>query len=669
MSSPSSQQPASAIKAPTTSGYHRLRIDYYRSLGSPTGWALSSRDFVVGGRQWRISYYPNGNRPENAEFISVFLCLDSSSPKPAMLQVTITFDDEAKKQSQLRKAPVITIAPGACWGYHRFVKRDDLARSKRIRPDGFFTIRCDVSLIDHFTAQEDEPVFVSVPPSELRRDLGGLLDTGSGGDVVFQVGGEAFTAHRGLLAARSPVLAAALYGPMMEGGGLQGGVAIKIDDMDPLVFKALLRYAYTDSLPPQMQQGELEEEGRAMAQHLLAAADRYGMERLRLLCEAQLCKHIEVASVASILILADQHGCSGLKNACFEFLKSPGKFAAAMATQEYDYLKTNHCALADEVVKGNQAKWMLATVETFMRHRLNSKSILETATREIALHASTSNETPPVFLDLEESLRAKGDMTLREEATLKVLKVVATLGKAISTGAIAAVGYYVPGIVGAKFGEPSLPRLPRFAMAAVTSWFAGKVMYYAILQGSTEFILKHGEERMKMELANIILTKHNDEKTLVEAVKQHFFAEHLFSDQYQDMPLFRWRLRHTYVDSTFMERVKEIEVKNSSNGSGSISGHRTTNTRSFGDLMEDPLACILGSPDGDIENKKSAENTGTIVKRREDYPSDFQSQATDRSRFSGMNISVHEQNEFHRDDDCYLDRNWGSKPSHAFADY
>uniref|UniRef100_A0A0E0QZD8 BTB domain-containing protein n=1 Tax=Oryza rufipogon TaxID=4529 RepID=A0A0E0QZD8_ORYRU len=922
MSSPSSQQPASAIKAPTTSGYHRLRIDYYRSLGSPTGWALSSRDFVVGGRQWRISYYPNGNRPENAEFISVFLCLDSSSPKPAMLQVTITFDDEAKKQSQLRKAPVITIAPGACWGYHRFVKRDDLARSKRIRPDGFFTIRCDVSLIDHFTAQEDEPVFVSVPPSELRRDLGGLLDTGSGGDVVFQVGGEAFTAHRGLLAARSPVLAAALYGPMMEGGGLQGGVAIKIDDMDPLVFKALLRYAYTDSLPPQMQQGELEEEGRAMAQHLLAAADRYGMERLRLLCEAQLCKHIEVASVASILILADQHGCSGLKNACFEFLKSPGKFAAAMATQEYDYLKTNHCALADEVVKGNQAKWMLATVETFMRHRLNSKSILETATREIALHASTSNETPPVFLDLEESLRAKGDMTLREEATLKVLKVVATLGKAISTGAIAAVGYYVPGIVGAKFGEPSLPRLPRFAMAAVTSWFAGKVMYYAILQGSTEFILKHGEERMKMELANIILNKHSDDKTLVEAVKTQFFAEHLFSDQYQDRTLFRWHLRRTYVDSAFMERVKEIEVKSSNDGPGLISGQRIISTRPFGDLMEDPLACILGSPDSNMESNKSAEHTGTIVKRREiacppavlvepirlqpnvpicsllarsrtgsnlevspvildleesllakgnmtleeevtirvskmtasvfkvfataafgassyyalglgpkigeppiprfprigvstgiawfggkfvyytalragaefilkrgeermkmelaniilnkhsdektlveavkenffaehlfsdqyqdrqlfrwhlrntyvdsafmervkeievknsddgsgsisghrttntrsfgdlmedplacilgssdsniqsnksaehtgttDYPSDFQSQATDRSRFSGMNISVHEQNEFHRDDDCYLDRNWGSKPSHAFADY
>ncbi|BAF26574.1 uncharacterized protein [Oryza sativa Japonica Group] len=226
-------------------------------------------------------------------------------------------------------------------------------------------------------------------------------------------------------------------------------------------------------------------------------------------------------------------------------------------------------------------------------------------------------ETPPVFLDLEESLRAKGDMTLREEATLKVLKVVATLGKAISTGAIAAVGYYVPGIVGAKFGEPSLPRLPRFAMAAVTSWFAGKVMYYAILQGSTEFILKHGEERMKMELSNIILNKHSDDKTLVEAVKTQFFAEHLFSDQYQDRTLFRWHLRRTYVDSAFMERVKEIEVKSSNDGPGLISGQRIISTRPFGDLMEDPLACILGSPDSNMESNKSAEHTGTIVKRRE----------------------------------------------------
>ncbi|KAF0929757.1 hypothetical protein E2562_024445 [Oryza meyeriana var. granulata] len=74
------------------------------------------------------------------------------------------------------------------------------------------------------------------------------------------------------------------------------------------------------------------------------------IERLRLLCEAKLClcKYIEGPNVATVLILAEQHECSGLKNACFEFLERPGNMAAAMATQEYDYLKRNYHSVADE---------------------------------------------------------------------------------------------------------------------------------------------------------------------------------------------------------------------------------------------------------------------------------------------------------------------------------
>ncbi|KAF2913699.1 uncharacterized protein [Oryza sativa Japonica Group] len=203
----------------------------------------------------------------------------------------------------------------------------------------------------------------------------------------------------------------------------------------------------------------------------------------------------------------------------------------------------------------------------------------------------------PVILDLEESLLAKGNMTLEEEVTIRVSKMTASVFKVFATAAFGASSYY--------------------ALGLGIAWFGGKFVYYTALRAGAEFILKRGEERMKMELANIILNKHSDEKTLVEAVKENFFAEHLFSDQYQDRQLFRWHLRNTYVDSAFMERVKEIEVKNSDDGSGSISGHRTTNTRSFGDLMEDPLACILGSSDSNIQSNKSAEHTGTTVKRRE----------------------------------------------------
>ena len=90
--------------------------------------------------------------------------------------------------------------------------------------------------------------------------------------------------------------------------------------MLPQVFKTLLHFVYTDSLP----EAEMEEQEEAMmAQHLLEAADRYDMQRLKLICEDKLCRHLDVSNAATTLVLAEQHNCQGLKEACIEFLKSP----------------------------------------------------------------------------------------------------------------------------------------------------------------------------------------------------------------------------------------------------------------------------------------------------------------------------------------------------------
>ena len=59
-----------------------------------------------------------------------------------------------------------------------------------------------------------------------------------------------------------------------------------------------------------------------MAQHLLAAADRYGLERLKLLCEATLCEDVAINNVATTLALAEQHHCSRLKSVCLKFVAS-----------------------------------------------------------------------------------------------------------------------------------------------------------------------------------------------------------------------------------------------------------------------------------------------------------------------------------------------------------
>lgn len=57
-----------------------------------------------------------------------------------------------------------------------------------------------------------------------------------------------------------------------------------------------------------------------MCQHLLAAADRYGLERLRILCEANLCQAVAINTVATTLALAEQHHCSQLKAVCLRFV-------------------------------------------------------------------------------------------------------------------------------------------------------------------------------------------------------------------------------------------------------------------------------------------------------------------------------------------------------------
>ena len=80
-------------------------------------------------------------------------------------------------------------------------------------------------------------------------------------------------------------------------------------------------------------------------------------------------------------------------------------------------------------------------------------------------------------------------------------------------------------------------------------------------------------------LINRILTKHGDDEFLVEAVKKHFFAEHLFDDLHQDQPLFRWHPRGWYVDSAFVERLKETkaELNCSDNETGSFSRKTVAN--------------------------------------------------------------------------------------------
>uniref|UniRef100_A0A0E0F7S9 BTB domain-containing protein n=1 Tax=Oryza meridionalis TaxID=40149 RepID=A0A0E0F7S9_9ORYZ len=176
---------------------------------------------------------------------------------------------------------------------------------------------------------------VAVPPPDMHRHLGSLLSGGHGADITLQVGDETFAAHRCVLAARSPVFMAELFGPMSQ----NNKETIRVHDMEPRVFEAMLHFIYNDSLPKVD-----DDEVVAMAQHLLVAADRYGMERLKLICEDTLCSHVDASTAGTTLTRRRwQHHCDGLKEACFKFMADPGNPKVVMKTDGYLHL-TRSCS-------------------------------------------------------------------------------------------------------------------------------------------------------------------------------------------------------------------------------------------------------------------------------------------------------------------------------------
>jgi speckle-type POZ protein len=193
-------------------------------------------------------------------------------------------------------------------------------------------IECDLTVIKE-PLLVDETAEIQMPPSNLSDNLGNLLKTGEEADVTFEIQGEVFPAHKIVLAMRSPVFKAELFGPMRD----KTGRKITVKDMQPAVFSSLLHFIYTDLLPSMEDLGD--NENKEMVKHLLVAADRYAIERLKMICEGILCRSLDVESVATMLALADQHQCSRLKDACVLFLMSSNKMDDVVASQGYVQLK------------------------------------------------------------------------------------------------------------------------------------------------------------------------------------------------------------------------------------------------------------------------------------------------------------------------------------------
>jgi BTB/POZ domain len=141
------------------------------------------------------------------------------------------------------------------------------------------------------------------------RQFASLLDNQIMADVKFIIKDKETAAHAAILASASPVMAA-----MFEPGKFKEGQSrtVEITDIEPEVFQQMLRYVYTGNAPLMQED--------SIAEHLLIAANKYQMDKLKAECEETLVGKITLDNAIRFLVTAHLHLAPNLKEVSMQCL-------------------------------------------------------------------------------------------------------------------------------------------------------------------------------------------------------------------------------------------------------------------------------------------------------------------------------------------------------------
>ncbi|KAI3843146.1 hypothetical protein MKX03_008537 [Papaver bracteatum] len=338
----------------TVKGSHEFKIQGYSlAKGMGVGKYMTSGKFTVGGHEWVVIFNPNGNTEDSKEYVSMFLKLIS----PGQEEVRVLYEFKLLDQSSGKygvyvspEPPITFNTQTSIWYY---MKRSDFETSSYLKDD-CLSIHCTVGVVQTHVetlqtrVEEGQQYVIPVPPSDLSQNLKGLLESGIHSDITFQVGDKSFKAHKSILAARCSPQFFDLVGNLDT-------ETVAIEKFDPFAFKAMLLFLYSDELPEPRELFDLDPHctSTTIIQHLLVAANRYVLARLKLMCEAKLCEQIDANTVAKILALAKDHQCLQLKTACLNFAVKPENLGEVMKSAGFALLEKNNPSLLIALLKAS----------------------------------------------------------------------------------------------------------------------------------------------------------------------------------------------------------------------------------------------------------------------------------------------------------------------------
>lgn len=301
------------------------------------GEVLKSSTFSAGTNdklKWLLRINPKGLDEESKDYLSLYLLLHKCETK-GEVRAKFKFSILNAKREEVKimeSQRAYRFVQGKDWGFKKFVKRDLLLdETSGLLPDDKLTIYCEVNVVTEAKEYSGQVnVFQSrVPNCRLPEDLEELFRSQEFSDVILCAQGREFRAHKAILAARSPMFRGMFSHDMKETKYNR----VDVPDVEPDVLEEMLRFIYTGRsiLDPKLTTNNLanncrdpkeQERDQQLAIDLLQAANKYQLDRLKLMCEEALYKTLSAESVAEILSLSDIYNAAQLKSQAVEYIST-----------------------------------------------------------------------------------------------------------------------------------------------------------------------------------------------------------------------------------------------------------------------------------------------------------------------------------------------------------
>ncbi|KAL7098211.1 hypothetical protein ACP275_09G002800 [Erythranthe tilingii] len=318
---------------------------------------ITSSTFNVGGHEWAIVVFFQNKDCISGNHIYFGMCVTlKSSGSRVPFRYKLTLVDQSGEGNHLVVGPSLDEEPdmspilidrGQEIGFPCLVRHNVLEESSYLKDDRL-KIECTLEVLS--TEIMASSSISSVPQRyDLESFLLDMLESGEDSDVIFNVEGMEFRAHKSMLSACSSVFESMFASHLTCHQQQQ----VVITGIEPQVFKAMLHFIYSDALPED-ERSLLDgydfgtSVSSTIGAKLLAAADKFDVKRLKSMCESYLWRNISLSRLAETLMVAERCNASRLKLFCFGF--AVHHFDDLEESDTYNTLKNNFPILLDELV-------------------------------------------------------------------------------------------------------------------------------------------------------------------------------------------------------------------------------------------------------------------------------------------------------------------------------